>query len=70
MNATYHPEIIKTCRIFGCTPEQARAQYAANAKQLRAGEAKARALPNGRKFRGATADEWAERAAKFEEIAA
>lgn len=69
MATQYHPEILKTCNIFGCTPEQARAQYAANAKQLRAGEAKARALPAGKKFRGYTAEQWAERAAKFEEIA-
>lgn len=70
MTTAYHPEVLKTCAIFGCKPEQARAQYAANAKQLRQCEAKARALPDGRKFRGATAEHWAEQAAKFEAIAA
>jgi hypothetical protein len=70
MTTTYHPEVLKTCAIFGCTPMQALAQYRANAVQLRAAAEKAQALPVGRKFRGAPAEVWAERAAKFEEIIA
>lgn len=66
---TAHPAILKTCKLFGCTEEQARAQYSANAKQLRQCEEKARALPSGKKYRGGTAEHWAEQAAKFEEIA-
>jgi len=63
-----HPNILGTCKLFGCTIEQAKAQFKANAKQLRESEAKARMSANG-KFRGCTADKWAMDAAKFELIA-
>ena len=33
---TPHPHIERACRIFGCTPEQARAQYRRNARSLAA----------------------------------
>ena len=63
-----HPDIIKTCKLFGCTVEQARAQYKANALQMRANEAKA--LKAGAKVRGYTAAEWADKAYQFEQVAA
>ncbi len=42
-------------KIFGCTVEQARAQMAANAKQLRALES--RAITTSRKVRGYTSSQ-------------
>ena len=48
---------------FGCSIEQARAQYAKNAAQMRDCAAKAGAG----KYRGYTAAQWAERARHFEE---
>lgn len=51
-------------KIFGCTEQQAKAQYCKNAKQLRQIEAKARTVNS--KYHGLTADQWAMRAARFE----
>lgn len=53
---------------FGCTPEQARAQFAANAKQLETLAARARAA--GGKVRGHTASEWQAKAEEFKACAA
>lgn len=49
----------------GITEEQLRAQYAKNAKQLRAMAIQARKLAPNR-FRGFTADELEEKAAEYE----
>lgn len=62
-----HPDIIKTCKLFGCTVDQARAQYKANALQMRANEDKA--LKAGAKVRGYTAAQWADKALQFEQVA-
>lgn len=49
---------------FGCTVQQVRDQYTANAAQLRSMERKAR--ERGRKVNGYTADQLATHAADFE----
>lgn len=54
-------------KMFGCTVEQARAQIAANAKQMR--EMALRAQKSG-KFRGYTEIQLMERAAAFEMVLA
>lgn len=55
--------VSQIARIFGCTIEQARAQYIANAEQMETLAARSR--ETGRKVRGFTADCLAERAAAF-----
>jgi IS5 family transposase len=58
-----------TARMFGCSIEQARAQYRKNAAQLREMAAEAAKLPAGKKYRGSTAAEWLASAERFERIA-
>lgn len=57
----------QVAKMFGCTVEQARAQIAANAKQMR--EMASKAEKSG-KFRGYTASQLMERAAAFEMVLA
>lgn len=54
---------------FGCTVEQAKAQYAKNAKSLRWCAAKARSKPSGI-YNGNPAAWYDDNAAKFERYAA
>jgi hypothetical protein len=49
------PSIARVATLFNCTPEQVRAQYSANAKDLRGMASKARA--SGRQVNGYTAGE-------------
>lgn len=53
---------------FGCTVEQLQAQYQRNAAQLAAMADKAERAPNGT-YRGYTAAELRERAARYEALA-
>ncbi len=56
--------------MFKCTPEQVRAQYMANIRQLDGILAEARKRPPGRKYRGLTADQWETQNNKFKITAA
>lgn len=58
----------QTAKIFGCTEAQAKAQYAANAVQLRAMLETAR--KTGNSVRGYTEAQLVDRVAKFEALAA
>lgn len=58
--------ISKTAKLFGCTEEQARAQYAANIVQLRAMLDTVR--KTGNNVRGYNAEQLIERIAKFEAL--
>lgn len=58
---------IETARIFGCTVEQAKAQYLRNSVQMQKMADKAKAT--GRKVNGATADVWQAKADQFAALA-
>jgi len=62
-----HLDVIRTCKAFGCTPDQAKAQFKANAAQMRLNQDKAEFLG---KYRGYTAEEWRVRADRFEIVLA
>jgi transposase len=55
----------QVAKIFGCTVEQAKAQYKANAEQLRKMQSKA----NGKKVNGYTAKQLSTMAQKIEALA-
>lgn len=58
-------DALKTSRIFGCTVEQAKAQYLKNAAQLRAMAAHPKRA-NGGKLHGYTSADLLAKAAEFE----
>lgn len=66
---TPKPTMEGLCAMFKCTPEQIRAQYAKNVKQLEAMLAKARKLPAGKKYRGLTPSQWETKVAQFKATA-